>query len=72
MTKEYITIAKQALLLAACLLAIGYGWYKYYVEPRDAAIWATSECLGVNGLDMNEANWERCWNESVSKLRGSE
>ena len=62
--KDYATMAVVfCLFIGAAAL-----WHWWWVEPRDRAMRGAMDCLNAQGLEMNEDNWEHCWNETVVRL----
>tara|TARA_Y100000004_G_C8828896_1_gene375286 strand:- start:227 stop:514 length:288 start_codon:yes stop_codon:yes gene_type:complete len=57
------------IVLTLCLLAACVAWNAYFIAPQGARMDATMDCLDDLGLELNEANWERCWDIAVQRLQ---
>ena len=56
------------VIMTLCFLLACVGWNAYYVQPRDAAMAATMDCLDERQLEMNQDNWSQCWGIAVAVL----
>jgi hypothetical protein len=59
------------IALVAFLIVAAFGWFKTYVQPNDALLHATMECVSDRGSYVgNRAVWDECYTEKVASAGG--
>ena len=59
------------VLFAVIVLAACVGWWKSYVQPNDAHIWAVHDCVGSPPYEEERKQaWRECHNELVGEAGG--